>query len=165
MSTHDKDEAHMEPLATYSDRIVGAKRQFTLISDAVLVSGSTISGTSFELRVPLDSLQPTRSRIFYRQSAFWAGVMLAGGAGFVLIILTNLPGLVDWRSVPVLGIITLGILGLVLALITGRKLEVARFITTSGVVGLDIIRGGRERDRFQSFVDAVTQQIQSRRAA
>ncbi len=154
----------MESIATYSDRIVSAKRQFTLTPDAVLVSGSTISGTRFELHVPLDSLQSSRSRIFYRQSAFWAGVGLAGGAGFVLIILANLPG-IEWWSVPVLGIIALGVLGLAFALITGRRLEVARFITTSGVVGLDVIRAGRERDRFESFVDAVTHQIQLRRTA
>ena len=154
----------MDSIATYSDRIVSAKRQFTLMPDAVLVSGSTISGTRFELRVPLDSLQPERSRIFYRQSAFWAGVGLAGGAGFVLIIITNLPG-IEWVSVPILSIIALGVLGLLFAFITGRRLEVARFLTTSGTVGLDVIRAGRERDRFQSFVDAVTHQIQSRRAA
>ena len=82
----------------------------------------------------------------------------------MLIIIANLPG-IEWVSVPILSIFALGILGLVFALITGRRLEVARFITTSGVVGVDIIRAGRERDRFQSFVDAVTHQIQSRRTA
>jgi len=154
----------MEPIATYSDRIVSAKRQFTLTPDAVLVSGSTISGTRFEVRVPLDLLRPERSLIFYRQSAFWAGVGLAAGAGFVLIIISNLPG-IDWVSVPILSIIALGVLGLLFAFITRRKLEVARFLTTRGTVGLDVIRAGRERERFQSFVDAVSHQIQTRRAA
>jgi hypothetical protein len=52
----------MESLATYSDRIVGAKRQFTLTPAAVLVTGSTLSGTRFELHIPLDSLQWKKMR-------------------------------------------------------------------------------------------------------
>jgi len=63
----------METIATYSERRMDGRRQFSLFPDEIVVVGYHFFGASYEAGIPLKSIEPTVSRIFSRSTFFLAG--------------------------------------------------------------------------------------------
>lgn len=155
----------METITTYSERRMGARRQFSLYPHEVLVTGGTVSGAHFETRISLASLESTVSRRFVRSEFFLVGVCLAGGCTFACLLLASLSPVVSWSYWPVLCIIVMGIVGFVVIGRTFRLVEFAQFRNQAGVTVLDVARSGPERHKFEGFIDALVRQIQITRGA
>lgn len=154
----------METIATYYERRFDGKRTFTLLADAVVVSGSATLTSEFQVRVPLSSLDPNYSMLRLRHRIFWAGLWMVVVSFFAWTTLVS--GLhMSWGTLPPILAANFGIGGLLLCLATGRKVEFIRFTTLAGVVALDLARSGPERDKLDGFIDALTKQIRVAKAA
>ena len=151
----------LETIATYSERRINGRRQFSLFPHEILVVGHRFFGASYEVRIPLKSTEPTVSRIFVRSTFFLIGLVLAASNTFICILLKSL--LLPW-SFLILFIAT-GILGLILAGITFKRVEFAQFRSQAGVVVFDVARSGPERHKFDEFVETLIRQIQTLKAA
>jgi hypothetical protein len=148
----------MEPIATYSEKRFDGKRTFTLLSDAVVVRGSATLSADFEARIPLSSLDPNYSTLRFRNRIFWGGIWMMTASFVVCSILVS--GFhMSWATMPPGMVACIGMAGFLLCIATGRKVEFIRFTTQAGVVVLDLARSGPERDKLDSFIDALTRQI------
>jgi hypothetical protein len=59
----------------------------------------------------------------------------------------------------------ISIVGFIMAAVSARRTEYARFTSQAGVATVDIARAGGESARFDTFIDALTKQIQVARGA
>lgn len=141
----------MEPVATYSEDLFSGKRLFTLYPDHVHIQGKAYLKNDFIVDVELKNLDPHYSQIRVRDSGFWAGVWIILGAVMMAEILSRVFH-VDLTN-PVLGFFaTLPIAGLLLCIVTFRKIECYSFINTSGVLALTIARSRKNSQAFDTFI-------------
>jgi uncharacterized membrane protein len=154
----------METIATYSEKRFDGKRTFTLLADAIVVSGSATLSSEFQARIPLSSLDPNYSTLCFRNRSFWAGAWMVVISFVVCTILVSGFNMF-WATKPVVMVALIGITGFLLCLATARKVEFIRFTTQGGVVGLDLARSGPEREKLDAFIDALTKQIRVARGA
>lgn len=147
----------MNPIATYTEARFDGKRTFHLFEDKVIVRGKATLGGDFETAIPLASLTPSFARLRSRHRAFFGGIWIMVGSS----ILAYVVGAISQKnSSEVVGFFcALGIAGLVLLLATAKKVEWVQFNTDAGVTVLTIARAGKEKDKFDSFVEALTSQI------
>jgi hypothetical protein len=150
----------MEPLATYTERLLEVRRQFDLYDDRVVIDARWLLKGRFHHTVPLNTLAPQvrEFHIRYRMNRY-AGWVLAAGAMVFAMSYYNAKG--GPLSIP--GYIGLGVLVLGAAFLAltypNRRIRFARFDAKSGRAGLDISCAGNDPEAFKSFVDAVKQQI------
>jgi len=133
------------------------RRQFSLFPHEILVVGHRFFGASYEVKIPLKSIEPTVSRIFVRSTFFLAGVILAAGNTFICILLKSL--LLPWSFLILF--FALGIIGFCLVGATFKRIEFAQFRSQAGVVVFDVARSGPECHKFDEFVQTLIQQMQA----
>jgi hypothetical protein len=153
----------MQPIATYAETRLEGRRKFTLLPDRLLVSGKGFAG-DVELSFELATLSPVIDRCRIRPRFFRYGFLLlllpwCSLAMFRFAIRGDSAS--DWITVAA----SLSIVGFIIAAVSVRKVEYAMFKSQAGVAAVDIARAGREADRFDSFIDAVTKQIQVAKGA
>jgi hypothetical protein len=149
---------NMEPLATYSNNSVECKGEFLLFSDELVIH---VSPRGFfrprldtERRFPLSAIDPAALRGTCRRWNY-------AGLGIILGIfsLGVCRGLRDtlW-SLPII------VAGFVLSLVAIRAgfrlVEVAQFQNRDGSWAFSVFIHDHDREKFESFVHAITHQIQ-----
>jgi hypothetical protein len=150
----------MDPIATYIERRMDGRREFSLSSDEILVVGKRLLGANYEVRIPLKSIEPTISRLFIRSTFFLAGACSALGSTFICITMWSIEP--SWLSFwPNWIFVATGIAGFVLAALTFKRVEFASFQSQAAVRVLDIARSGPERHKFDEFVNSVVRQIKA----
>jgi hypothetical protein len=154
-----------DPIATFHEVRLEQKRLFRLFEDRIEIEGRSIN-SRFETKIPLKSLNPAPERIWIRDSAFSHGFSLVLCAVFFLIfVMIALSDMTELPRNAKIGItlfeLFLGIGGAVLMAANWRKLEYLNFKNTSEVVILNIGKVGKEKGKFDSFIELFVQQIKS----
>lgn len=148
------------PLATYSERLLEVRRDFTLYDDQVVVQARWFPGRRFEHVVKLAALKSEVQEITIRYRMHrYAGWLLAIGALAYAVCHYN----AQYMAVQAAGYAALGvtICGAALMALTysHRRIRFARFHTQAGRVGLDIGSAGNDMAAFEKFVQQVRRQI------
>jgi len=150
-----------QPLATYSERLLEVRRDFTLYNDRVVVQARWFPNRRFEHVVKLDTLtrEVQEITIRYRMHRY-AGWGLAVGA---LAYAACYYYARDMAVLQAVGYVALSvaICGAVLTALTypNRRIRFARFRMRTGRVGLDIGSAGNNIAGFEKFVQQVGRQI------
>jgi len=148
------------PLASYSERLLEVRRDFSLYEDRVVVEARWYLKRKFEHVVKLDTLKGEVEEITvrYRMNRY-AGWVLAIGA---LVYAACFYSAQD-MALQTVGYVALGVTigGAVLVALTypNRRIRFARFPTRAGRIGLDIGSAGNDSDTFDRFVKQVRRQI------
>jgi hypothetical protein len=122
-----------------------------------------VSG-EMDLSIELATLSPIVSRLRVRSRYFRFGLLMLilpwffAGMAAIAFQGANTTQLVVLPA-------GISIVGLVMAAVSARRTEYARFMSQAGVATVDIARSGGESARFDAFIDAVTKQIQVVRGA
>lgn len=148
----------VKPLATYRDSLAQWKRTIYLFPDRVRVLGRTWRVES-DTTVLLKILSPERNLVHYRSSAFVAGAGMF--VAFAMLSVVIIAGMLETNWMWTLAVIppALALVGLGVAITTVRKITWVVFNTQTGLPGLSIADAGRDRHRFDAFVERVTEAI------
>ena len=149
-----------QPLATYSERLLEVRRDFTLYDDRVVVQARWLLNRRFEHVVTLATLKGEFQEITIRYRMYrYAGWLMAIGALAFAVCYYNAPNMV-LRAVGYVAL-SVTICGAVFMALTypHRRIRFARFHTQAGRVGLDIGSAGNDIAAFEKFVQQVRRQI------
>jgi hypothetical protein len=149
-----------QPIATYTERLLEVRREFALYEDRVVVEAQWRLNKRFEHVVKLATLQGEIEELTIRYRMYrYAGWVMALGALVFAMSYYDAEG----RALGIVGQIAMGvmILGAVFVALTypNRRVRFVRFISKSGLAGLDIGCAGNEMAVFQKFVERVRRQI------
>jgi hypothetical protein len=146
----------MDVIDTYHEVRFDGCRNYELYADRVVVKGKQSLGQEFESVVMLSTLQPIVSKVRARSKGFGQGIAMALVAG--VLVQSGLVSPVSyWGGF----VIVLGISGVLLTLATAKKVEWAYINTKAGVLALTIARSGKEKTKFESFVQSLIKQVQA----
>ena len=143
---------------TYHETRLDGKRVFTLTDDGVQISADIVMGSSYETLVKYDQLDPAITVIRQHHKLFWSsiiGIPLFAIATFVIVdsfkfsLFDFLPGLLAGLT----------LVSIFVAVVTRKRVEYARFCSTSGVPLLDIARAGPDYNKFDAYVEQIRTRI------
>jgi hypothetical protein len=97
-----------------------------------------------------------------RNSIFFSGIFIMGGS-WTRSYSVGAASHRDSSDVVVV-LCALGFVGALLSIATAKKVEWVRFSTDAGIVVLDVARAGKNRDKFDTFVEALTNRIRATRS-
>ncbi len=144
----------MEPIATYSEKRFSGKRYFELYPEKVHVQGKVFLQNDFDINIELKKLSPDYQKLRVREKAFWAGIWMVTIPLLLLEILTSVFS-VTFAN-PIIGLmIVFPISGILLCVATFRKVEFYSFSNSSGIAVLDIARAGKDKEKFEAFVEQL----------
>jgi hypothetical protein len=146
------------PVATYRERRFDQSRVSELFRDRIRIRADIQLGGSFDISVPLKTLNPDISRYRLRHKSFWHGISIAIVSYVIVSILLNL-GLGQKIHTAAVLIGGIGMSGVCVALATFRKMEYVSFSSYAGVVVFDLCRTKLETGKFDSFVESVSRHI------
>ena len=148
----------MDPIATYTERLLQVRRTFTLYDDKVVVDAHWLLRGHFRSTIPLASLTRDVKEHYIRNKLFKTGGLIAA-VGVILVAWTVYPRL-TWPPpiVTIIGAI-IAIVGLVLSALTYPKVLFVHFETREGKPALDIGRVGPDKARFNEFIMRIRKQI------
>jgi hypothetical protein len=149
-----------QPLATYSERLLEVRRDFTLYDDRVVVQARWLLRQRFERVVKLDTLKGDFQEITIRYRMYrYAGWLMAIGALAYAACYYNAQD----TALRAVGYVALSvtICGAVFMALTypDRRIRFARFHTQAGRIGLDVSIAGNDTAAFEKFVQQVRRQI------
>jgi uncharacterized membrane protein YqjE len=144
----------MEPIATYSESRFSGKRDFELYTDKLQIKGKVFLKSDFETLIELNNIKPHFEKIRVREPAFMGGVGMVLAALLIMFILHSVFDVLITNKVMGFMII-LVVSGFLLCAATFRKVEFYRFKNLSDTVVLDIARSGKDKNRFDSFVEKI----------
>jgi len=149
----------MKAIATYSEVTLAGKRKYALYSDKIVIKGAGNWSYEFEQTLVLKKISPDYIRLRIRPTVAWISLSMFFLAGLACIVLIY-EFAIQSRAIPgVLGIFSGS--ALIVALVTMRKVEYARFCSEDyGSVLLSVARSGPKRNQFDSFVQALVTQIE-----
>jgi hypothetical protein len=148
-----------QPLATYSERLLEVRRDFTLYDDRVVVQARWYFNRRFEHVVKLAALKAEFQEITIRYHMYrYAGWLLAIGALAYAVCSYAQNTTLQAAGYVALSITILGAVSLVLTY-PHRRIRFARFPTQAGRIGLDIGSAGNDSNTFEKFVQQVRRQI------
>jgi hypothetical protein len=152
----------MDPIATYTERLLQVQRTFTLYPDHVQVQAHWRFGRNYTNNIPLDSLKPTTRETYIRYHFFRQALLIAT-IGLIFAVWPMYPR-IPWPLPPysIAGIIVT-LIGLILAAFTYPKILFLRFDSQKKAPGLDIARSGPDKAHFDDFVEAVRKQIKKQK--
>ena len=148
----------------YNETRLDGKRVFTLNDDGVQISADIVMGSSYETVVKFDQLDPAITVIRQHHKLFWSsiiGIPLFAITTFVFVDSFNfsmfdfVPGLFAGLT----------LISIFVAVTTRKRVEYARFCSTSGVPLLDIARAGPDCDKFDGYVEHIRTRIAARQNA
>ena len=157
ISEHGTHEIPMPPIATYHESRFNRNCEFELYSDSIRVFGRN-GYVKFDTTFKLSQLDPNLERLWIHQpAAIVFGLFFMFGLVALWVFAVGLNrGLSDPMSVAAGAD---AVFFFVLALATGRMIELARFRSDAGVPLLDIGRAGKRRAEFDGFVSAVAERV------
>lgn len=149
-----------EPRATYTERLLEVRREFTLYRDRIVVRARWFPNRRVEHVVALKALQGEYKEIVVRYRLYrYAGWILAVGS----LVFAMCYYRAQNADLGVIGYLALGtaMVGALLLAVTypNRRIRFARFLTPNGRPALDIGCAGSDMASFESFTDQVRRQI------
>ena len=149
-----------QPLDTYTERLPQVKRVLRLYRDRVEIEAAWTIGKDYRIVVQLGGLLPQVTRFYVRNRWFKRSIMIGSLAVAAAVVFTR-GGYPAWlmQNAPLGYAIAAGCA--VVALMTGRRRQFARFATKGGQPGLDICRAGPDAARFDDFVEQIQRRIKA----
>jgi hypothetical protein len=150
-----------EPIATYTERLLEVRREFTLYDDRVVVRARWLLRGSFEHVVELATLKAEiqELNIRYRIHRYSGWVMALGGLAYAATYYYGQHGLLGIVGHIAMAAMILGT-GIMALTYPNRRIRFARFNSRSGRPGLDIGSAGNDVTVFKAFVEQVRRRIQ-----
>ena len=147
----------------YSDASSFGRRRFELRSDSIHVSGSQFNGTTFELELPYRELSPLPEKMKVYSPilkiGFWTTLI-----GILGIVIASVGQFNDEKPLFAMAYGP-ACIGFIMILLSLRKLEMIRFKSVAGVPALDIIKCGKFKSDYDSFVDELQKRIRNEKGA
>lgn len=144
----------MEPIARYSERRFEGRRDFQLFEDRILIIGKESMGNESEFSIMLDSLVPVLSRGRARSSAFsWAVMMVFIPLGLLQSGTLDLYSY--WGGIA----FSIGVAGVLVGIVTFRKIEWISLNSTVGIISVAIVKAGPDVASFDAFVERLLAQV------
>jgi len=146
-----------ESIATYAEARLEGRRSFSLLSDRLVMTGKGLSG-EMDLAFDLKTLSPIVGRLRVRSRYFRLGFLMSilpwclTGLAVSVFAGAQVSQWVAFAS-------SVSFVGLIIAAISVRKIEYARFTSRAGIPVLDISRTAKQSVQFDAFIDAITRQI------
>lgn len=139
---------------TYNEVTLAGNRKYELYSDRIVISGVNTWSYQFEQTVLLTKISPEYIKVRMRPKLAWNSLtfsILTGLASIVLVYEFSIQS----TAVPgVLGIFSGS--ALIVAIATMKRVEYAQFCSEGyASVLLNVARSGPDRNRFDSFVQAI----------
>jgi hypothetical protein len=149
----------MEAIVTYSEVTLTGKRKYELYPDKIVTRGSATWSYEFEHTLPLTQISADYVKLRMRPIVSWISLTIFFLTGLLSIVLVREFAIQSSAIPGVLGIFSGS--ALIVAIATMKKVEYARFCAAGyGSVLLSVARSGPERNRFDSFVQALVSQIE-----
>ena len=148
------------PIASYYEKSPGLRRSFALFPDKVFISAKVFTGSSWEITIPLSSVNPELGIYRFRSKRFAAGFLLSC-AFIVLLWLLLGPFNYSIQSPRVIVTSVLCMASLSWSVIYFSKYTAYRFINHQGLIVLDVIEAGPQRDQCHEFAQKIAQAIQT----
>lgn len=157
--------SQMTPLATYSEATLTGKRKYELYPDKIRVEGAVGGAYDYERGFALSKISPEYITLRIRPLVAWVASITCIVTGFASYLLVYEFAVSSSALPGVLGIYSGS--ALIVAIATMKKVEYARFCSEDyRTVLLSIARSGPHKRQFDTFVQAVVNQIvQARDAA
>ncbi|MDQ2920734.1 MAG: hypothetical protein M3R52_03835 [Acidobacteriota bacterium] len=148
----------MKPIATYSEATLSGKQKYELYPDKILIKGAVSGSYDFERSFALNKISTDFITLRIRPIVAWIALITSILTGFASFVLVYEIG-VSSRALPgVLGIYSGA--ALIVAIATIKKVEYSRFCSDDyRTVLLSIARSGPDKNQFDSFVQALVNQI------
>jgi hypothetical protein len=148
----------MTPIYTYRESAPGLRREFKLYLDHITVYAKTLGGDEKEMHIPLDELSPRPGFVRFRVRRWIGGLFLS--FVFALIIWLFVAEFkLDWRSPRVIVASSLCVMSFLWGVYNLRRYRAFRFVNRSGMVVLDVIENGPDKNRCAEFVALIEQTI------
>lgn len=147
-------------LEAYNEVRFDGKRRFELADGRVLISANLIMGPSYETQVGYDLMDPAVSVVREHYKLFWPAVVGIPLFAIITFVMVDSLGFQMFDFLPGL-FLGLTIISFVVATITRRPIEYARFCTSAGIPILDIGRAGPDRDKFDQYIASIMERIES----
>ena len=141
-----------DPVATYVENMFGRERRYALHAAHLYVSSTGFGETPREFVVPLNRLRPEYRRCRNPAPYFYWFVFITtlGLAGILLLAFATGNWINACSSVWAAMAVSLFVGGIVGAVATGRRFDVAVFETDGSCIR--IVRAGPDDARFEPFV-------------
>jgi hypothetical protein len=144
------------PIATYRERRFDGRRDFSLYTDRLEVSGKQTPGAEFTSTFNLGSLDPHLNRIRKRDPGFVGGIwMVLISFGLLQSHTVSFPS--NWSGLTAV----MGVAGLLLSIATLRRIHWATFRSVAGVELVSIARSGPDASSFEEFLERMANQIRA----
>ena len=152
----------MHPVATYSEVRFAGRRIFELFPDKIVVRGERYLGSEFEQSFHLKNIDPNPGCVRARNRFFqWCpAIALAGFA--VCMVLVHGYRMNFWSFAPMFAAWCC-LYGVILMVLTARKVEYAFFKNDDGIIILDMAKAGKHAAELDSFVAVFIKQIRETR--
>lgn len=148
----------MEPIATYRDSAPGLRRHLKLYLDHITVHSRTMGGDEHELHIPLDEISPKAGFVRFRVRRWFGGLFLSFVfALFIWLFVREFS--LPWDSPRVLIASALCVTSFAWGVYYLRRYRAFRFVNRAGIVVLDVIENGPEKERCEEFVATIEQTI------
>lgn len=145
-------------IATYYEKRFSGKRHFELFHDKIKIHGKKYLQNDFEYTIDLKDLKVEHQIIKNRDGTFWGGILCAFFAFIAMNILSSAFSITFENSVMGMLLVVL-ISGVLLCIVTFKKIEFYQFQNHNGVVLFDIGRSGKEKHNFDNFVSKLVENI------
>jgi|GEM_PF-930801 hypothetical protein len=148
----------MAPIATYRESAPGLRRDFKLYFDHITVYAKTLGGDEKEMHIPLDELSPRAGFVRFRVRRWFGGLFLSFVlALFIWLFVAEFK--LAWHSPRVIIASLLSLISFAWGVYNLRRYRAFRFVNRSGLVVLDVIENGPDKDRCAEFVALIEQTI------
>lgn len=143
----------MNKISEYFEANYLTRRHFELFDDELIITAKDAHFNKGIHKIKLNIINPEFSEIHSRSQGFSTGLYL-----LIISLIFYYGTIFGPKKDAVVCLMSL-IFGLIFFLFFLKRLKIARFLNTSGVVAFDIIKRGKSQNQFEDFVAKIVNQI------
>lgn len=144
----------------YNEKTFERKREYYLNDHELLIDGKIFLSSDFRKTIPLKDLDPNMERIRFRSQAFQSGMGMAA-LFFVGAYVVSELFKIDSLTSPVSFLYMFGFCGVLMMLVTSRKIEYVKISNKAGVPVVAIAKAGKKKNEFGHFVGCLKINIEN----
>lgn len=148
----------MKVIATYSEKRHESKREYQLFADHIRVLGTNFPSTDFETEIPLQAIRPEKEILKRRNATFRAGLWFLIGPFVLWTVLVKGIGADPYNEIIML-LWPIALVGVIMVGSAWKKEYFVTFRSDAGVPVLSIAKEGKEKGKFDGFIQTLIDQI------
>lgn len=148
----------VQPIATYHESTVMGRRDYLLFEDHLKVIARLIHRTHADVRFDLSRMNVNYVRLWVRPGPFTWGLFAMFLGAFTYFSATSIDPDYQVRALEICGGIFA--IGLIVSLLTFKKVEYVAFMESAAVTLWDIGKSGPDEKNFEEFINKVVTQIE-----